>query len=557
MSNTPISLRIFFWLSLSLLAVLPLLQLIVTAFAQPQEIIATLRDSSTLLATQHSLITAVCATFISLILGSLFAYLVVLTDLPRKPLYVFGFMLPMMIPPQVTALAWLQLFGPASPLLNTLGLAPPLGSRQPLYSASGISLLMGIQHTPLVFLALRSQLIHFPRELIEAGRIFGANGKRLWLDHLLPLSRIGLISGGALAFISALGNFGIAAMLGIPVSYYTLPTLIYQKMAGFGPAMLIQIATLAMCIGLLTVIGITCQQSLLKRAEFSLLGHTGTAHRIQLGRYRWLCEVILLLILLLILIIPLIALLISSVVPALGVSLNLDTLTFYAYREILTHQQATIRAFKNSLYLAGGSVIILMLVGLLCAYQVKHFKPRIQLLALSLIDLPYALPGVVLSIACILLFVRPLPLIHLTLYSSIWIIFIAYLMRFCAMAIKPIQASLNQLPIALEQAAQLAGAGTYRRLKDILFPLVAPAMSAGGVLVFLTAVNELTLSALLWSAGNETLGVMIYNLESSGLSIFASALAVLVVCLVAILMLLLNLLSPRLPQGVIPWHTDP
>jgi len=63
-----------------------------------------------------------------------------------------------MIPPQVTALAWVQMSGPSSPLLKALHLAPPLGSPQPLYSVGGISLLYGVQHAPLVYLALRAGL---------------------------------------------------------------------------------------------------------------------------------------------------------------------------------------------------------------------------------------------------------------------------------------------------------------------------------------------------------------------------------------------------------------
>ena len=72
--------------------------------------------------------------------------------------------------------------------------------------------------------------------------------------------------------------------------------------------------------------------------------------------------------------------------------------------------------------------------------------------------------------------------------------------------------------------------------------------------MFLISINELTVSALLWSAGNETLGVLIFNLDESGDSVLASAIAVLVVLLVAGLMSLLSLVAPRLPKGVIPWH---
>ena len=87
-----------------------------------------------------------------------------------------------------------------------------------------------------------------------------------------------------------------------------------------------------------------------------------------------------------------------------------------------------------------------------------------------------------------------------------------------------------------------------------MLPLVAPALFAGGLLVFLLAVNELTVSALLWSAGNETLGVLIFNLAEGGESVLAAAVSVLVVALVAALMLCLNLLAPYLPKGVVPWQ---
>lgn len=83
---------------------------------------------------------------------------------------------------------------------------------------------------------------------------------------------------------------------------------------------------------------------------------------------------------------------------------------------------------------------------------------------------------------------------------------------------------------------------------------MAPSLFAGGLLVFLLAVNELTVSALLWSAGNETLGVLIFNLDEGGESVLASAVSVLVVIMVATLMLSLSLLAPRLPKGVVPWQ---
>src|SRR5690606_6912501 len=179
-----------------------------------------LRSASTWRATGNSLVTAGLATILSVLLGTTLALLVVLTDIRAKGLWVFMIMLPMMIPPQVTALSWLQLSGPGSALLQLVGAAPPLGSPQHLRSWWGIALLMGIQHAPLVYLSLRTSLLALPEELIEAARLAGASQRAVVRDMILPLCRNGLLAGAAIAFVSALGNFGIPAMLGIPVSFY-------------------------------------------------------------------------------------------------------------------------------------------------------------------------------------------------------------------------------------------------------------------------------------------------------------------------------------------------
>ncbi|TDB04419.1 ABC transporter permease [Halomonas marinisediminis] len=512
-----------------------------------------LGDPDTWQALWHSLVTSALGMLIALALGSLFAFIITLTDVRAKGIWVFCFMLPMMIPPQVTALAWLQLFGPASPLLASLGLAPELGSPQPLYSPAGIGLLLGIQSAPLVFLALRTSLLALPRELVEAARIQGARQRQVWGQIIVPITRSGLVAGGAMAFTASLGNFGIPAMLGIPAGYLVLPTLIYQRMASFGTNVLAEMAGLSVLIGLLALAGVALQQHLLRRSRFGLIGHGGRAHDFSLGRSRVPLEAGMGLVLAMILLAPLTALVVGSLVPAMGVPLNTTTATLDAYREMLGRQGVTWRAMSNSLWLAGGAALVLMAVCLPLAYRLGRMPERLQAWLLGVIEIPYALPGVVLAVACILLFVRPLPLIEVSLYGSLAIILVAYLARFMVVCLKPVTASLGQLDASLEEAAQLAGASPWRRLVTIIMPLTAPALAAGGILVFLTAVNELTVSALLWSAGNETLGVLIFNLDEGGDSVLASAVAVVVVVLVAALMLTLNLMAGRLPRGVVPW----
>jgi iron(III) transport system permease protein len=553
------------WLSIGLfvliamLSLLPSLRLLLEAFSHTtlstySPLSEVLRSERTWTALRNSFYTSGLGTLIAVILGCSFAFVVTLTNIRGRAIWVFCFMLPMMIPPQVTALSWLQLFGPASPILNTLGIAPELGSPQPMYSAEGIALLLGIQSAPLVFLSLRTQLISLPQDLLEAAQLSRASQFQIWVDIILPLCRGAIIAGAALAFVSSLGNFGIPAMLGIPAGYIVLPTLIYQKMAGFGNDMLSQVAGLSMIIALLVLAGMLCQQWLQQRCRYALLGHTAQSLSFRLKQWRLPIEILLGLVLCFILIAPLFALIVSSLVPALGMPLTADTITFSAFYEMIGRQSVTARAFENSALLATLSALLLMVVCLPLGYLLMRLPMRTRAVIESLIEVPYAIPGIVLAIAFILLFAKPLPFIEVSLYGTLGIIFLAYLSCFLSVCLKSVLSAMSQLDPALEEAAQLAGAKPLQRLIDIILPLTAPAFFAGGLLVFLIAINELTVSALLWSAGNETLGVLIFNLDESGDSVLASAIAVLVVLLVTGVMSLLSLFAPRLPKGVIPWH---
>ena len=193
------------------------------------------------------------------------------------------------------------------------------------------------------------------------------------------------------------------------------------------------------------------------------------------------------------------------------------------------------------------------LVALPVGYAIVRLAGRSRSALLFLIELPFALPGIVVAIAAIQLFLRPLPLIGVSLYATPWIILFAYLARFLSMAIKPAIAALTQLDQSVEEAASLCGAGFGQRLHHVLLPAILPAMLAGALFVFLSAFNELTVSALLWGPGTRTLGVILFSLEEAGLTAEASALAVLTMLIVAALMLILDRLGRRLPPGVVPW----
>ncbi|WP_428669444.1 ABC transporter permease [Roseibium sp.] len=540
---------------------LPLLLLFKTGLfhdgkVDPGPLLEALQSRSVLRALWHSIESSFFSALAATVLGTGLALLIGLSDVRAKGLLVFLILLPMMIPPHVTAIAWVQALGPASPVLRWLDLAPEPGSTHPLYSREGLVLLLTLQHSPLVFLLVRAALRSFPRELSDAARISGAGTFRMLRRITLPLLAPSLLAGFALAFVAALGNFGINALIGIPARYTTLPVLVWRRLASFGPDVLPNVAVISVLLALVALAAILIQSFLQRRMRASLIGLPQSPLAISLGRSRPVVEVLLWLFVACVLLLPAASLLATSLVRTYGLPLSAETLTLENFREVLWRQSVTLRAFANSTVIAGCAAVVIALVSLLLGYLLAHRQKSHRLwagLALSQSEVAFAVPGLVMSIAFILAFIRPLPVIGISLYGTLWIILIAYVSVFLAVGLKPVAAAFLQMDGALEDAARVSGAGFFRRIGKIFAPLAAPSAASGAILVFLTAYNEITVSALLWSTGNETIGTTIFNYEDGGYTTLAAAMSVVVVAATVAIMVVMNALAGRVPAGTVPW----
>ena len=254
------------------------------------------------------------------------------------------------------------------------------------------------------------------------------------------------------------------------------------------------------------------------------------------------------------LVLPLTALALTSLVPAVGVALDAHSATLENFRFVLFEHAAARRAFGNSFALSAAAAVTIVLIAIPLAYFLVWRQSRLLRVVNVVTEIPYAVPGVVLAIAAILLFLKPIPLLGISIYNTVWIILFCYLARFLVLGLRPVVSGYHQLDRTLEEASQIAGARLARRLRTIILPLVAPTAAAGALLIFLTAFNELTLSALLWSSGSETLGVVFFSFQQGGDSTYAAALGVLTVAVSIALMLSTLLLAGRLPSGVLPWR---
>lgn len=540
----------------ALFAVLPFCRLLLAALAPDGQFdlaasLAAAGSRAALTATWHTVEVGIASCAGALLLGTGFAIALAVTDVRGKRVLALLYVTSLLVAPQVAALAFKTLAGPASPILNALALAPPPGTPNPLLGRGGIIFVLSLHHAPLVAITLATGLRAIPASLIEAAQLDGATPATILRRVVLPLLRPHLTVAALLAFVAGVGNFGIPALLGLP-NYLTLPTLIYRELTSFGPAGIADAAALSLVVALIAGAGVLAITAL-GRADARREVEAAMLPFWTLGRARPLVEAALWGLIGVCCLLPLASLLATALVPAVGVKLTLSTMTFDKFAEVLLRQSVTVRALRNSFLFAGSAALVLALLAIALAYALERKAGKWRRLLEAVIEIPYALPGVVLAIACILLFLRPLPLIGVSLYATPFIIVFAYLARFLPLALKPPLAAMAVLARDQEEASALDGANAWQRLRHVIVPNLLPAAAAGGLLVFLLAFNELTVSALLWTAGTETLGVALFSLEDAGLGGEAAAIGVSTTLVVVVLMVVLDRLRRRLPSGVLPW----
>ncbi|MBB1498565.1 iron ABC transporter permease [Paracoccus sp. MC1862] len=489
---------------------------------------------------------------ISAALGTALALATGLLRLPGQALLGFLALSPLLIPSQIMALAWIELMGSGSAVLGALGLAPAPGSRNPLYSGAGVAWLMGIEHMPLVFIAVRARLAGLPLDLIEAARIGGAGPARILRRIVLPLTLPSVAAGSVLAFAAAVGNFGVPALLGIPGRFPVLTTLIYQRLNGFGPGVIGSVAAMALVLVALAAAALILRQLVLRWTAVPVpAGRSFTGF--ERGRWHWPLTAAVWAVLVALSVLPIVALATTALVPALGVPFGLGTATLRNFEAVLANP-AIRRAFANSFMLAGAAGLVSAVVALPIAWLSLTARNPLARVLSWLAEPAHVVPGTVLALAMILAYLRPLPLLGVSIYSTGAILLIAYLGRFLPLALRPVEAALSASDPALDEAARIHGVPPLRRMLGIAVPAALPAMAAGALVIFMTAINELTLSALLWSAGNETIGVQIFSLQYEGNSTAAAALSVLALAAVAMLVMAADRLGRRLPPGALPWR---
>lgn len=490
-------------------------------------IIEVLRQPDVFQAIVNSLVIAAAVTVVSTILGVFFAWLVSRTDLPFKGTMKLLFLVPFMLPSFIGAIAWKMLLSPRAGLINKW-LMDLFGTEQPffnIYSLWGIVAVESMYLFPFVFIQVSGALERMDPTLEESARISGAGLLTITRRITLPLMRPSIAAGALLVALYSLAHFGVPAVLGTESGIFNIPTLIYQKIyASGGRFDAIREGTILSSILVLSAALILYSQNrILTAGRFQVIA--GKSVRPMLLKLRGLRYPLLILSVVYIgvtVLLPTATIFLVSMLKTYGLSFTLDNMTLGNFNYILFDMKLTRDSIWNSFYLSLAAALVTMLVGTLISYVIVKMRVRGKFMLEFLGLLPFSVPGTVIALGVILMWSGKF---GVNLYNTAWIIFVAYIARYMAFALKSTSAALEQVGDSLEEAARACGATHWQSMKDIVLPLIKPGMVAAFFLIFLPALRELTTSVLLYGPTTRTIGVAIYALNEDGETVLAAALS--------------------------------
>ncbi|MBW2204770.1 MAG: hypothetical protein JRF52_11940, partial [Deltaproteobacteria bacterium] len=102
------------------------------------------------------------------------------------------------------------------------------------------------------------------------------------------------------------------------------------------------------------------------------------------------------------------------------------------------------------------------------------------------------------------------------IYSTPVIIILGYLAKYTALTSRISVAQLGQIPSSMEEAAQVAGAGWFRRIAFVVAPLARRGLLIGWVVGYIFSLRDTGITMLVYPAGHETLPVRIFTLMANG-----------------------------------------
>lgn len=480
----------------------------------------------------NTVLLGVIVAILSLVVGGALAWIIARTDTPGRNTFALLIVVPLMISNLITTLAWIALAAPNAGFINAyVRMFTGIRTVFDIYSFTGIVMVHVLHYAAFAFLALFAAIRSIDASLEEASYMLGVGPLRTSIRMTLPLIAPTIATTFLVIFIFVAENFSVPTLLGAPVDFQTLPSMIFFNMAVTPTQPTVAAASGTMLLWI-ALIGTVLQRRLTSRANrYVTVTGKGSRNRVaRLGVWRYFTCGFIVLYLLLAVGLPYLALVLGSLMNFLTPRLRPEVFTLDNYATFLVGDNVT--PLLNSLGLSIFGGLGLTIVYVLLSYLIGRIRSRWAFAADYITIIPTAVPALILGIGLIWTFVGfPLPI-----YGTMAILVIAYFLRNIGYGVRHSNNAFAQVSPDLSEAARMSGATPLRALWDIALPIIRPSILSLWTMLFIFIFMEISATILLYTPDTRTLPTVLWNYMGSGSQPRAFAVAVVQATLIFVIL---------------------
>jgi iron(III) transport system permease protein len=512
----------------------------------PANFFTVLSERTVLESALNSILLSVLTVVLCALAGVPLAFLFERYEFPGRRLFAALAAMPLVLPPLVGTVGFIFLCGESGILARSVQHLFHL-SKAPWSLRGWGALLLFHTYTmyPFFYVLAGAGLQRVDAGLAEAARSLGASRARVLFRVTLPQLTPSLIAAALLTFMTSMASFSAPLLFGGNVRVLTLE-IFTARQRGDTSVALAETVLLAL-ISLAALIFFQRFEGTRQFVAAAMKGTTRRRERLRSGFRRWLAAS-------------------SAIAFSLVLALPIATLVLVSFSRDGSWTTQTLppvyttsnflraatdvnarSAFVNSLLMAGIATLA-ALVWSFCvtALTATGRRSRWKSLINVMVLLPWALPGTVVAVSIAETYGQPTALTgSFILVGTFWILPVVYFLRFMPLLVRAVQASIEQLDQALEEAAGVLGANWWRRFWRVRLPLVAPGALAGALLVFVIAMGEYVASVIVFTPGNRPVSIAIASaLRDFNLGT-AAAYGVILIAMIAVVMVVAGRLERR------------
>lgn len=457
----------------------------------------------------NSLKISLVPTVTGVLIGVPMAYLMTRFNIAGKTFWHVIIILSLMCPPFLGAYSWIILFGNAG--VVTQWLSALLGFQMPsIYGQGGICAVFTLKLFPYVYLYVSGAMGSIDRSVEECAENLGSGKLRRLLTVTIPVVTPSIAAGALMVFMTALADFGTPGILA-GGDFRTLPVLIFNEYLSETGGNANLASAISMIIVVISLLILFLQKWWVARKNYTM----SALRPPQITEYHGWKQ---LLVTLPVAIVSLISFLPQVIVIFCSfVKTNYSNFVFsegFTLEHYLELGRSLVTNIRNSFVFSTVAIVFILILGILMSYVIVRRRGKTGGALDMLMMAPYVIPGSVLGLCYIVAFnnlgkTADGTVIKLTGTASI--IIIAMIIRKLPYTVRSGSAFLMQMDPSVEEASINLGVSPMQTFVKVTARLMLPGVLSGAIISWVTCINELSTSIMLYTGKTATMTIASYT----------------------------------------------